>query len=206
MSKRKLPPDKELLELYESGLDGPEIAKMYGTCRTAPIKTLQRNFPDFKARTRRVVPPDEKLIEFYEHGLSHKQIAKKYGVTKAAVQTKLQGKVEMRTVSDYDLIDWNRKPTRFKSRGYIMLRFPGTMNAIPEHRYVMEQHLGRKLDSKEIIHHLNGRKTDNRLENLMLVDRKSHNTSITWKSALQKRIRELERELEKCVRPHTQEQ
>lgn len=60
-----------------------------------------------------------------------------------------------------------------------------------EHRYVMEQHLGRKLESWEQVHHLNGKKKDNRIENLHLVTPSEHSIYTT----MEKKIRSLEKQL-----------
>jgi hypothetical protein len=56
--------------------------------------------------------------------------------------------------------------------GYVRLRIDKQYKL--EHRYIMEQHLGRKLLSTEHVHHLNGNKADNKLENLQLIDPKAH--------------------------------
>lgn len=45
---------------------------------------------------------------------------------------------------------------------------------ILEHVMVMEAHLGRRLTTGEVVHHVNHERTDNRLENLQLMSRSEH--------------------------------
>jgi len=43
------------------------------------------------------------------------------------------------------------------------------------HRHVMEEHLGRSLEPTEHVYHVNGDSKDNRIENLVIINKKSWN-------------------------------
>jgi len=74
------------------------------------------------------------------------------------------------------------KGGRTTSRGYVMVYQPLPKNTrskhrgryVAEHRLVMESHLGRKLERWEAVHHKNGNKADNCIENLELMTLSEH--------------------------------
>lgn len=58
--------------------------------------------------------------------------------------------------------------------GYIKDSPSSKTRGILQHRLVMEKHLGRKLASWELVHHIDGNKTNNAISNLMIVTRSEH--------------------------------
>lgn len=72
---------------------------------------------------------------------------------------------------------------RINTQGYVLIYRPDhphhdSHGYVREHRIIIENNIHRILNRKEVVHHINGIKHDNRPHNLMLLKSNSDNTSL----------------------------
>jgi len=141
---------------------------------------------------------------YYEDGMKPVDIAKHFNCSECAVRNEMvrQGFVIRGVKEAHAHLDGDKNPAwkggKFKDQhGYV---FVYTGKGEPkkrrqrEHRLIWEQANGKILPDGWIVHHLNGIKDDNRLENLYAIPRAAH-SRLEMAGAYKKRIRQLEAEL-----------
>ena len=106
---------------------------------------------------------------------------------------------QRKMISDRNSCDYNGLNgyghTKDHNRGYVLVYVPKHPNAHKDgyvmlHTVLMERSIGRYLEKNEVVHHINHDRKDNRIENLMLMDKKDH-MSMHMKERHEKRRNDL---------------
>ncbi|MGE4164080.1 MAG: HNH endonuclease [Vicinamibacterales bacterium] len=173
---------EEVAELYRSGLSLSALAERLDCSTPTITKALKRAGVDTRS-TRPVFWTPERLArlaELHAQGLSQSAIGKELGVSQTVVGGRLraEGIIPPSTrPTGPDSPRW-RGGRHVNNQGYAYVRISRDdpmwcmtqpSNAyVAEHRLAMARALGRPLQSDESVHHINGDRLDNRLENLQV--------------------------------------
>lgn len=148
--------DGEIALLYiNNKLSIPEISKITGICRS----TIRLHLIKYGIKLR----SKAEGVRLHPEKNGRKGI--KRNMTEEWKQNIKTGRIKY--------CEKNSKGKSLKPSGYYEIT-RGLNKGRPEHDVIIEGIIGRKLNKNEVVHHINGVKTDNNIENLQLMLRKDH--------------------------------
>jgi transposase len=200
---------EEIKTLYDQGVCVEEIAKKIG-CHVTTLTSRIFKECGIKLRPHRAKPKHvesrfrlseaerEQICRRYSDGHTMEAIGSDFGISLSLISKVVhEARLPIHDISHNSPAGessprWTGGKYLNKSTGYVYMRMRNHPMAskwgyVPEHRYVMEQHLletkpdhpaleNGVLSRKWVIHHINENKSDNRIENLMLKEPPSHSS------------------------------
>ncbi len=200
--------DKNLvIKMYKSGLSMSDVGRRLGHDHSVIAYHIKKSGIKIRPSWEYAIKDvdSEKIIDMYNGGMSLREVSEIVGLTDQGVYERLKKSgVKTRTISESLKLahklgktknvsgknNWNWKGGRHKNKyGYITINI-GNNRKRPEHRMVWEKHNG-EIPEGWVVHHLNGIRDDNRIENLCAMPRKYHSPKLIIEP-YKKRIKELE--------------
>lgn len=141
-------------------------------------------------RARGIKLDIEKVESLYGSGMTQTEVAEILGVSQKVVcKFMKRNNIPARKAAKRDQIgarnsSWRGGKTQDEF-GYVMVQCKEHPRAskcggyVPEHILVAEKKIGRYLTENEVVHHINGRKWDNRPENLAVMTKSEH-SKLHW--------------------------
>ena len=122
------------------------------------------------------ISPKQRAVEMYSSGMHSREVAKTLGIGTTTVLRWARAAGVIRTVSEALFTGGT-----IKADGYLAVKRKGRQ--IRLHREIAEAILARPLSRTEVVHHVNGCRSDNRPANLWVFPTQSahiqfHNTGI----------------------------
>ena len=176
---------KSVAEDYEKGSSITELCKKYDCCRPTIRRALSKHGVQVRRRGNRLreMTDEERslIVHAWRSGVARGAILKMLGgighTTLNRWMVQLGEFPENRGLKGDKHPHW-KGGRHTTEHGYVMKHVPrdstfacmsNAMGYVPEHRLVMAEWLGRPLLPTERIHHRNGDRKDNRIENLQLL-------------------------------------
>jgi predicted DNA-binding protein YlxM (UPF0122 family) len=157
---------QKILELYYSKkYTVQEIADMCGMCVRKMYYELKKAGCTFDHKWRKPMTEENRM-----------KISKTH-------KGKVISEEQRRKISEHNSCNYNGLNgyghTKKHNRGYVLAYVPKHPKAHSDgyamlHTVLYEQSIGRYLNDNEVVHHINHDRSDNRLENLMLMDKHEH--------------------------------